>query len=255
MPKSKTTSWGNVAEWYDELLEGRTGSYQDRVILPNIVRHLSDVKGQVVLDLACGQGFFTRAMALRGAHVIGVDIAPELITLAKQHTSPTIAYHVAPAHALPFLKNESVDVITLILALQNIENVADVLKECARVLKPRARVLMVFTHPAFRVPHGSSWEYDEAKKVQYRRTEMYMSERKAKIVMHPGDAPHEVTFTFHRPLQYYVKALCKAGLYVSGLEEWVSHKLSMPGARAKAENTARHEIPLFLYLEGCKIVV
>lgn len=77
------TSWGNVAEWYDELVEGE-GTYQKDVILPNILRLLDSKKDETILDLGCGQGFFAREFTKKGARVIGVDVAPELIALAKK---------------------------------------------------------------------------------------------------------------------------------------------------------------------------
>lgn len=80
-----------------------------------------------------------------------------------------------------------------------------------------------------------------------------MSETRVKIRMHPGIDPEAYTISFHRPLQYYFKLLAKYGFYVSRLEEWISHKRSQPGPRAEAENTARKEIPLFLFIEGTKM--
>jgi hypothetical protein len=77
--------------------------------------------------------------------------------------------------------------------------------------------------------------------------------RKEPIVTHPGKDPKRYTWTFHRPLQSYVKALRGAGLVVDALEEWASHKRSDSGPRAKAENTARREIPMFLALRAVKI--
>ena len=50
----------------------------------------------------------------------------------------------------------------------------------------------------------------------------------------------------------YFKNLNKAGLAVSLLEEWNSNKVSDSGPRAKAENLARKEIPLFLFMEAKK---
>jgi hypothetical protein len=54
-------------------------------------------------------------------------------------------------------------------------------------------------------------------------------------------------------LQFYFKALRKAGFLVSRLEEWNSQKKSQPGPRADAENRARKEFPLFLALEAVKV--
>lgn len=134
----------------------------------------------------------------------------------------------------------------IVLALQNMENVVKVLDECARVIKRGGELYIVLNHPAFRVPKASSWGWDEKEKIQYRRIDRYLSELKVPIQMHPGDKPNQYTTSFHRPLQYYFKALNKAGFAVLLMEEWSSHKKSQEGPRAKAEDVARKEIPLFL---------
>lgn len=247
---STKTSWGKVANWYDKLVE-KGDSYQKRLILPNLLRLLELKRGEVLLDLACGQGFFAREFAKLGAKVIGVDISSELINIAKQDKS--VEYHVAPADKLDFLKNESVYKVIIILSLQNIENASEVIREVTRVLKPRGKLFIILNHPAFRIPKESSWEWDAAKKIQYRRLDSYLSESREYIQMHPGEKPWEKTISLHRPLQFYFKALSKNGLPVSRLEEWTSYKTSEPGPKKEAEDRARHEFPLFLYLEAVKI--
>src|SRR4051812_22350284 len=59
MPTPKNTSWEPVAEWYGKLLEGE-GTYQKELILPNLLRLMDIRRGDAVLDLACGPGFFAR---------------------------------------------------------------------------------------------------------------------------------------------------------------------------------------------------
>ena len=247
---NKSTSWGKVASWYNTLLETDQNSYQRKLILPNLIRLLEIKKDEVIIDLACGQGFFARECAKLGAKVIGVDISSELIEFAKQDKS--VEYHVSEANKLDFLHNESVDKILIILSLQNIENVQDVIKEANRVLKPKGQLFIVLNHPAFRIPKDSSWGWDETKKKQYRRLDGYMSETSEQIQMHPGDKPWEKTTSFHRPLQFYFKTLSKNGLSVTRLEEWVSHKISEEGPKKIAEDKARHEFPLFLFIEANK---
>lgn len=251
MPKQKDTSWERVAKWYDRMLEGE-GTYQKELILPNILRLMDIHKGDAVLDLACGQGFFSREFARLGARVKGSDASATLIRIAKKNSPAEVDFHVAKADAIYFLKAGAVDKVAIILALQNIDNVAGVLKECARVLKPGGTLYVVLNHPAFRIPKASSWGWDEKENVQYRRIDKYLSEAKVQIEMHPGDRPGEHTISFHRPLQFYFKALNKAGLSVSLLEEWNSHKKSEPGPRSKAEDISRKEIPLFLCLVAKK---
>lgn len=253
------TSWGGVAGWYHDTVEDK-GSYQKDLILPNLLR-LMDVKNEeVILDLACGEGFFSRRLAKLGARVIGSDIAPELIAIAKRDPSfakasegELLQYFVAPADRLSFLKDNSIDKVAIVLAIQNIENVKGMLEEVKRVLKSKGKLYLVINHPAFRVPKESSWGFDEALKTQYRRIDKYLSESRTKIQMHPGDKPDELTLSFHRPLQFYFKQLGKAGFGVTNMEEWSSNRLSQPGPRAEAENRSRKEIPLFMCIEAVKI--
>ncbi len=259
----KDTGWGKVADWYHETVEDK-GSYQRDLILPNVIRLLDIKKGETVLDLACGEGFFARRYLVNGAKVIGADIAKELIAIAQKQ-SPEIAYYVAGADKIPFVADASVDKITVILALQNIENVAGTFKECARVLKLGGKMVIVLNHPAFRIPKASSWGWassangkeqtakNSEEAVQYRRIDKYMSELREKIDMAPGTAASEHTISFHRPLQYFVKLLGKVGLAVINMEEWVGNRKSQPGPRAAAEDKARAEIPLFMMLEVKKI--
>lgn len=254
MPKQKSTSWGGVADWYNAHLKQPVGTYHREVLLPNLTRLLAIKPGITLLDVACGNGYFSREFFHQGATVIATDIAPELIALAKKQSPKEIVYHVAPAHAMPFVKDASIDVALISLAIQNIDNVKEVFAECQRVLKPDGKLFVVMNHPAFRVPQASSWGFDDrnGKSIQYRRVDAYMSESKKAIQMHPGDAPSEVTWSFHRPLQFYFKALNKSGLVVGRLEEWTSHKTSTKGPKQAAEDRSRKEIPLFLCLEAIK---
>jgi ubiquinone/menaquinone biosynthesis C-methylase UbiE len=249
-PRTASASWGAVASWYDKHLS-EADTYHEKVLLPNLLRLIEAKKGERILDLACGQGFFTRAIAKTGASVEGVDIAPELITIA-QNESPTIPYHIGSADNLAMFADASQDKVLISLAIQNIENVEGVITEVARILKPNGEFHIAMNHPAFRIPKQSSWAYDDKQKVQTRRVDQYLSISRTDIDMHPGFADAPKTISHHRPLQFYFKAFTKAGFAVTKLEEWISHKTSDSGPRAKAENDARKEIPLFLYMKVVK---
>lgn len=249
--ESKNTSWGGVSDWYDELLEGGEDTYQREVIMPNILRLLSPQKGKTILDLACGQGFFSRELAKAGASVIGVDISSELIALAKEKRGG-VEYHVSSAENLSFLKDECVDAVVSVLAVQNFKNIAPVFKEACRVLRKGGTFVMVLNHPAFRIPKGSSWGFDEEKNIQYRRVDGYLGEREIPIDMNPSEKGRKETLSFHRPLQVYSKVLANAGFVIKRIEEWTSHKKSEEGPRKIAEDRARKEIPIFMMIEVIK---
>lgn len=249
--KKKTTSWGGVAHWYDALLAG-DDTYQARVILPNLLRVMAIKKGEKVLDLACGQGFFTRAFHKEGAVATGVDLGKQLVLIAKKESPKDIQYVAHSAEDLSIFQDGSFEKISIVLAIQNIEAPHKVFKECARVLVPGGKLFVVLNHPAFRIPKASSWGYDDVAKSQYRRIDSYMSESKVEIEMNPSKKGGATTVSFHRPLQYYFKTLANNGFVVARLEEWLSHRESELGPRKKAEDRARKEIPLFLFLEVLK---
>ncbi len=257
--KNKDTSWNKVAGWYNELLKN-DDSYQAKVILPNLLRFLDLKKGEMVYDLACGQGYFANVFAHVGAEVVASDLSKKLIETAKKDSRPArphegaggekISFYITPAHRAQFLKDNSIDTIVVVLAIQNIENVNEVFAECKRILKKDGRMVLVLNHPAFRVPQASDWHFEDG--VQSRIVSKYLSESKLSIDMTPGEKNIKkkiTTISFHRSLQYYVKLFSKNGLVITRLEEWISHKQSGSGPRQIAEDKARKEIPMFMCLE------
>jgi len=258
-PKNKTvpkisTSWGPVAEWYDEML-GKGDTYQEKVIAPNVLRLVTPHLGQPILDLACGTGYFTRLLKKNGTSITGTDISKELLTQAKAHDAKenlAITYHASPAHKMTWASDKAFQTVISVLALQNIEKLPETLREVARVLRPGGTFIFVINHPVLRIPQKSAWGFDEEKKMQYRRIDKYMNEHEIKIVVHPGQKDSPAVPSFHRPLQNYFKALASTGFAVTHLEEWISHKESQAGPRALAENSARKEFPLFLTIVAKK---
>lgn len=256
------TAWTEEAAWYDRLV-GESGSeYQREVVFPGVMRLLKLSSGERVLDVACGQGALDRLMHQAGASVTGVDASPELIQLARQQSDPAISFHIGDACALEkieAIQPGSFTAATCVLAVQNMHPLPPLMQGVARALAERGRFVIAMMHPCFRGPKTTSWGWDDPRKggkvVQYRRVDRYLLPRKEPIITHPGSDPTRYTWTFHRPLQAYVKALRNAGLVIDAIEEWPSHKISQPGPRAAAENVAREEIPMFMAIRAVKAAV
>jgi SAM-dependent methyltransferase len=253
---STPTDWGDIAEWYDNLVGDEGSEYHQKVIFPGVLRLLLPAAGDSILDVACGQGALARLLAGRGASVVGVDAAAPLIDAARQRGgAEKIAYHVGDVRELermPFVPAEQFAAAACVLAMQNFHPIAPVFAGVARALRPGGSFVIVMMHPCFRGPKESSWGWDAETNVQYRRVDRYLVPRKSPIVTHPGSDPHVYTWSFHKPIEAYVKAAATAGLLINALEEWPSHKTSQPGPRAPAENRAREEIPMFLAMRAVK---
>src|SRR3989338_226606 len=115
----KDTSWEVAASWYDEHLKN-DDTYHAKVVLPNLLRVLDLKPTDHVLDIACGQGYFTHHFLGITKHVTAVDISPSLADIAAK-VNPEADVHVVPAQSLNFAKDASFDVAICVLALQNME--------------------------------------------------------------------------------------------------------------------------------------
>lgn len=250
-PKS---SWESVAGWYGGYMGKEGGDFQRDLIFPGALRLLAPKKDGHYLDLACGQGVFAKLLAPKAFKVDGLDASPSLIDQAKRIAPKNVRFTVDDAtnfsHLFP---PNSLDGIVCNLAIQNIDPLTLVFSEAARALKPDGVLVITMNHPAFRQPRQSGWGWDEERKLQYRRVDKYMTDYEMPIIAHPGSAPEEKTYSYHRPLSMYVTELAKYGFVIEALEEWVSNKVSDSGPKAKAENVARKEIPLFLGLRARKM--
>lgn len=102
---------------------------------------LGDIRGQVVLDLGCGSGENLMPLRRRGAHVIGVDLSPELLTwAAKRCYSEGCALLLASAYETG-LPAHSVDVIFCVALLHHLE-IPRAMQEIHRALKPEGRLIV-----------------------------------------------------------------------------------------------------------------
>ncbi len=241
------TSWEKSADWYDRVIGAQGSEIYRSIVIPRALDLLEPMVNEHVLDLGCGQGVFARTLAAHGCDVTGVDAAPSLIEKAKSYpASSPIRFVTRDAAQIndlgPF------DAVSAILCLQNMPHLDEVCAACAGALRDGGRMLWVMNHPCFRVPRQTSWGYDEGRDVQFRRLDAYSSRLSVPIVMHPGQQDSETTLSFHHNLTVLMAFAFRAGFVLSGLEEWHSDKQSEPGPRARAENRARNEFPLFIAL-------
>ena len=108
----------------------------------------------VALDFGCGIGRLTQALARRFGHVIGVDVSPSMIAVAREvNHYPNIADYVCNAHPdLRDLPSQSVDFIYSNIVLQHVvpELSIEYLHEFFRLLKPEG--ILVFQLPSHQEP-------------------------------------------------------------------------------------------------------
>jgi 2-polyprenyl-3-methyl-5-hydroxy-6-metoxy-1,4-benzoquinol methylase len=91
------------------------------VLVPSLFAHLPDLTGKRVLDLGCGDGYFTEMLKEHGASVVvGVDASAAQIQLTEAHAAAKqldIRYLVLPVEAFPFWTFDRFDVMTAVFLL------------------------------------------------------------------------------------------------------------------------------------------
>jgi SAM-dependent methyltransferase len=114
---------------------------------------LGDVTGEAVVELGCGGGQCTVALAEAGADVVGVDLSENHIEhaadLAVEHGAD-IDLVTADVQTLP-LASESFDVAFNTFVFQWVEDIAAAFAEAYRVLRPGGRFVFSTPHPTFRL--------------------------------------------------------------------------------------------------------
>lgn len=251
---NKDTSWNKVAPWYGKIVGQDGHYYHEHVVIPGVLRLLNLKNTDTLVDLACGQGVLSRRIPSIQKY-LGLDLAKELIKEAKdRNRERNHEFLVCDLNNVLRERAEKFDKATIILALQNIEQTENVIKNAATYLKTGGQLLIVLNHPCFRIPRQSGWSIDEKSKQQQRFINRYLSTLKIPIDMNPGQKEEQVknmTWSFHHSLQDYSQMLYQNDFKIEKIEEWSSDKESS-GKAAKMENRARNEIPLFMAISAIK---
>jgi len=123
---------------------------------------IGDLTGLKVLDVACGEGFYSRILRAQGAaSVTGVDLSEQMIALARQQETELaqgIRYHAGDARNLQL--NEAQDLVVAAYLLNyatSRDELVAMLRGIARALKPGGRFVTMNSNPAFHFPAAPSF--------------------------------------------------------------------------------------------------
>ncbi len=242
--------WDDLADWYNGWV-GKGGSkYHRRLAIPTLLKLLKPQENEQILDVGAGQGVLAPDIFAAGAAYTGVDVSARLLEFARKNhrgKGKFIKCDAAKLHLSSELTVGSFDAAIFLLSIQDMNPLVQILTSAEKMLKPTARIVMLMTHPAFRIPRQSGWGYDENRKLQYRRIDRYLSPLTVPMKPYAG-GKSGANISFHRPIHHYVNGLTDLGFNISRLEEVAVGGQAIKQKRTSAEIAADREIPVFLGL-------
>ncbi len=133
-----------AAHWWNPQGEMAALHHINPVRLRYIARCAGGLKGKRALDIGCGGGLLSEAMASGGAQVTGIDLATEALAAARHHAEETGAQVEYRSIAAEDLARESAgryDLVTCLEMLEHVPNPESVVAACAQLAKPGGTVV------------------------------------------------------------------------------------------------------------------
>lgn len=124
--------------WWD--LEGEFGALHkiNPLRLEFILKH-HPIENQKIVDIGCGGGILSESLAINGADVTGIDLAKEVLTVAKLHgldSGVKVNYQLIAAEEFAEENIEQFDVVTCMEMLEHVPDPAAIIQAAAKCVKP-----------------------------------------------------------------------------------------------------------------------
>ena len=115
---------------------------------PAMRRSVGNVRGLKIFEAGCGPGILAEYLVHEGAKVVGFDVSPKMIELAKERVPRNATFFVADmARALPLEQDGQFDMVVSSLAIDYVKDWTTPLSEFHRLLKPKGKFIFTIQHP------------------------------------------------------------------------------------------------------------
>jgi 2-polyprenyl-3-methyl-5-hydroxy-6-metoxy-1,4-benzoquinol methylase len=219
--------WNRIADWWDKQL-GEGNDFQTTLIMPATDRLLDPRPGQTILDIACGNGNYSRSLARKGVKVVACDYCETFLECARARTSSQdgqiefVQIDATNMAQLLDLGIDRFDAAVCSMAMMDMVAIDPMMDALREILKPTGRFVFSLPHPCFSSNHMNFTAnleirgegVEQTYGVEIRKYLTQESGRNVGLLNQPE--PH---YFFHRPLGAVFAACFSAGFMVDGLEE------------------------------------
>ncbi|MDE7300376.1 MAG: class I SAM-dependent methyltransferase [Lachnospiraceae bacterium] len=215
-------------------------------IMPYTLGKLGDVAGRKILDLGCGEGGYSRALAKKGAEVVSVDCSESAIRYAAEQAEKEklfIRHYVRNSCDLFEIADNSFDIVLCSMMLMDCEDFDSTVREAARVLKPNGRLIASVLHPCFDGNHDTGIGRQGSGIDRQVVVMNYFEPKTWEAPLWRGRTP---VVWRHRTMQDYVKAFVRNGLTIVDLDE---PQATDEQAKMSIQMAWLQKIPLYLFWE------
>ncbi len=207
--------WDAIAQLYHDF-EGESGdALRQFVVDPCLQELLGDYQGLALLDAGCGNGYWSRRLALTAKQVVAMDASATLIGIAAAQVNPGHIRFVQAdlSLSLPFA-DSSFDRILSSLVLQYLPSLDSCLREFARVLKPDGTAVLAWQHPFYEAYFHRPGEASSTG--PFVATASYFDRVAIQQKIMRGQATETI---YHRTLADYLTSFGAAGFQLQELRE------------------------------------
>ncbi|TCL76041.1 class I SAM-dependent methyltransferase [Rhizobium sp. BK251] len=251
--------WESNAETWTIYSRAGYDKYRDALNTPAFLRMLPPVAGLAGLDLGCGEGTNTRAVARLGARMTGIDIAPTFIRYARETEAQDplgISYVLGDGQDIDF-PTASFDFVTAFMSMMDMADQRQVLRGVHRILKPSGFLQFSILHPCFVPPTRRNVRDANGEAVAVQVAD-YFDETEGRIerwLFSGIPAEERASLTpfaiprFHRTLTSWISMIVEAGLAIEAFgEPTASRELALAEPVVADTRVA----PIFLHIRSRK---
>lgn len=202
-PELSRDAYDSLADDYARVVDTKPhNAYLDK---PAVLELCGEVRGRKILEIGCGTGSYIRKFTPQDCRVVGLEPNLRMLRHAQGVKSPkAIFLNMNVEDGLPYLKNESFDLVLMALVANYVRNYEAIVPEIASKMKRGAILVLSTTHPFSDYRHYGVENYFEEKLVG-----CHWQGFEGKVWM-----PQ-----IHRPLQALLNPVMKTGLRLEKIVE------------------------------------